>query len=547
VAGAAALFASSIPVLASTGSELFPQVDAGQFQILVRLPSGTRIEKTEATIAEIEAAITRALGTPDPGFPAEEAHPESQLRMLISNIGVLMDWPAAYTPNAGPMDAFVLVQLKGKKGSPSTFDIVARLRHELSDQFPGVEFSFDTGGMLTAAVNMGEPAPIHLQVMGSNLAAGLRIAELLAAEMRRVPGATDVRIAQRLDYPIVDLEIDRTKAAYAGVTVEDVMKNLVTATNSSIGFQPAFWIDERNGNHYFIGAQYAESDLVSFETLLDVPITSSHGTGQRPVPLRTLVEMERKAGPSVVMHKNITRVTDVYANVLPGHDIGSVVAGVEARLAASEELSPVRKQSDRGTYFDVSGPAFEGKGYTFTVSGEVATMREMLSQFAEGLGLALILVYLVMVVQFRSFADPLIVLLAVPLGMVGVAALLYATGTALSIMAAMGIIMMVGAVVSYSILLVDYANRRMAEGAANDRAVTDAVQVRLRPILMTSLTTVCALIPMAIGGPGGEANAPLARAMIGGVLGAALLSLFVVPCLYVIFKGTRPANIKVAS
>jgi multidrug efflux pump subunit AcrB len=246
--------------------------------------------------------------------------------------------------------------------------------------------------------------------------------------------------------------------------------------------------------------------------------------------------MKRKQGPSVVNHKNITRVTDVYASVLPGFDIGSVVSGIEARLGGSQELRPSERQSDRGPYFAVHGPEFEGKGYTYTLSGEVATMREMLAQFAQGLVLALILIYLVMVVQFRSFIDPLVVLLSVPLGMVGVAGLLYTTGTALSIMAAMGIIMMVGLVVSYGILLVDFANRRMTEGAPKSEAVRDAVQVRLRPILMTSLAAVFALLPMAIGGPGAEANAPLARAMIGGVLSAATLSLLVVPCLYVVFK-----------
>jgi multidrug efflux pump subunit AcrB len=545
LAGAAALFAGSLVLLSRTGTELFPQVDAGQFQLQVRMPSGTRVEKTEETVAEVEREIVAELGEPDPEFPAREEHPSSGLRMLVSNIGVLMDWPAAYTPNAGPMDAFLLVQLKARRGAASTFGVVSRLRARLAERFPGIELSFDTGGMLTAAVNMGEPAPIHLQVMGSNLATGHEVASRLATEVRQVAGATDVRIAQRLDYPIVDLEIDRVKAAYAGVNVEDVMKNLVTATNSSIGFKPAFWIDERNGNHYFIGAQYAESDLVSFDTLLDVPITSMKGAGNdhEPVPLRTLVQTKRKAGPSVVMHKNITRVTDVYANVLPGFDIGSVVAGIERRLASSAQLSPVEKRSDRGTYYEVAGPELAGKGYTYTLSGEVATMREMLAQFAQGLVLALVLIYLVMVVQFRSFVDPLVVLLSVPLGMVGVAGMLYATGTALSIMAAMGIIMMVGLVVSYSILLVDFANRRTDEGADPKIAVADAVRVRLRPILMTSLAAIFALAPMAIGGPGAEANAPLARAMIGGVLGAAVLSLFVVPCLYVVLKRVRPARV----
>ena len=538
--GTAVLFVLSLLLLRSTGTELFPQVDAGQFQIYVRLPSGTRIEKTEATLADIEQHLIQEIGQPDPEYPKVERQPDSNLRMLISNIGVLMDWPAAYTPNTGSMDAFMLVQLKNKRGLPSTFEYVSRLREQLRERFPGVEFAFDTGGMLTAALNMGEPAPIHVQVAGSDLDTSYRIAEIIAREASQVPGATDVRIAQRMDYPIIHLEIDRVKAALAGVDVEDIMKNLVTATNSSIGFDPAFWIDERSGNHYFIGAQYPEADLVSSETLGSIPIT---GSGSKaPVPLATLVTESRKTGPASVHHRNITRVIDVYAVALPGYDIGSVVAGIEGRLEASAELQPVDRQSDRGVYQEVTGPEFAGKGYSYVMAGEVATMRETLAQFLEGFLLALILVYLVLVLEFRSFLDPLVVLLTVPLGMIGVAVMLFVSGTHLSIMAAMGIVMMVGLVVAYSILLVDFANRRLAQGSSVTEAISEAARVRLRPILMTSLAAVLALTPMAIGGQGAEANAPLARAIIGGVLSAAVLSLIVVPCLYATFKKERLAR-----
>ena len=538
--GVAIVFAASIPLLRSVGSELFPQVDANQFEILVRLPTGARIERTERTLVQIEKTLVAELGTPDPEYPTLEQYPDSNLRMLISNIGVLMDWPAAYTPNTGPMDAFVLVQLKGKHDWPGTFETVTRLRPILREAFPGVEFSFNTGGMLSAALNMGEPAPIHLQVAGSSFETSHRIAELIADEIAEVPGTVDVRIAQRLDYPIVALEIDRVKAAQAGVTVEDIMKNLVTATNSSIGFDPAFWLDPRSGNHYFIGAQYTEEDLRSFDTLRTIPITGS--SGAPPTPLETLVKFSRTTGPSVINHKNITRVIDIFAAVLPGDDVGSVVAEIEERLAASKALAPVEKESDRGTYYELSGPEFEGRGYSYVFEGEVSVMREALAQFAEGFGLAVVLIYFVMVLQFRSFVDPWIVMLTVPLGLIGVAVMLFVTGTPMSLMAAMGIIMMIGLVVSYSILLVDFANRRMVEGASPSDAIEQAGQVRLRPILMTSLAAALALTPMAIGGQGAEANAPLARAIIGGVFSAATLSLLVVPCLYMTFKRARVAS-----
>lgn len=533
VAGSGAALALAVFLLSQTGTELFPQVDSNQFTIYVRLPSGTRIERTEETIAEIEQLLMDEMGQPDAEYPKVEKFADSNLRILISNIGVLMDWPAAYTPNTGPMDAFVLVQLKGKTGMPSTFEYVGTLRDKLNRQFPGVDFAFDTGGMMTAALNFGLPSPINVRVQGSNLFTAEEIAMHVQRIASSVPGATDVRIAQRMDYPQVDIQVDRVKAAQLGVTQEDVVKNVVTTVNSSINFDPAFWIDERNGNHYFFGAQYAEEDINSIETLKNVPITGKASV--MPVALRNIAEFGRKTGPAVVNHVNITRTIDVFANVEQGYDVGSVATEIENQLASSNVLGSVRKNTPRGVVYEVGGD-YAGKGYNYSMAGEVETMRSSFVQFGQGLAIAVILVYLTMVAQLRSFGVPFVILLTIPLGFIGVGFVLWATGTNLNIPAFMGIIMMTGIVVEYSIILLDFANQRIRDGLSVHDAIRDAAWIRLRPILMTSLTTLLALIPMAIGFAGGEANAPLARTIVGGVLAATVLTMVVVPCLFVILR-----------
>lgn len=531
---AVAAFVGSVILTRQQGQELFPKVDSGQITMYVRLASGTRIERTEAVLEEIEATIIDQLGQADPAFafgPEEEEHPDSALQLLITNIGVLMDWPAAYTPNTGPMDAFMLVQLKDKASTESVDYYVSNLRETLSTKFPEVEISYDTGGMLTAALNMGEPAPIHFQVQCSDLEKAQRIASIIRDTAADVEGATDVRIAQRIDYPALEVEMDRELAARMQITPKDVMTNLVAATNSTINFEPTFWIDKNKGNHYFFGVQYREEDLNSEQTLRDISVIGSDDATQR---LGSVATIRRTQGPAVVHHRNISRVTDVYAGVLPGFDVGSVVSKIEKALEADERLGVTVGIDDRGTISNLGGEDFAGTSYRML--GEVKLMRDSFSQLAVGLVIAAILVYLVMVVQFRSFKDPLIVLLTVPLGYVGVVGLLFVTGTHLSVPALMGIVMMVGIVVEYSIVLVDFANRRLNEGLSVRNAVVDAACVRMRPILMTSLTTWLALLPMAIGWGGSGTNAPLARAIIGGVIGATLLSLLVVPCLYVIMK-----------
>ncbi|MDG2186445.1 MAG: efflux RND transporter permease subunit [Mariniblastus sp.] len=532
------------------GRELFPQVDSGQITMYVRMPTGTRIEKTEAKVIAIEKEVIKLTGEPDPGFAVgAEEKPDSDLQLLVSNIGVLLDWPAAYTPNAGAMDAFMLIQTKGKK--QGIFEYVQQLRSILHEKFPDVEFAFDTGGMLTAALNMGEPSPIHFQIQSSKLDSAYEIAEQIVAAANEVPGTADARIAQRYDNPILEVEINRERALELDLSVEEVMKNLISATNSSINFQPAFWIDKRKGNHYFLGVQYPEEKL-SIDSIKEIPI---RGGPQGNIRMKDVVEFKRSEGPAVVFHRNISRVTDVYVNVLPGYDVGTVCKSIEERL---EELGAQPDSDERGALYrlgmieqaDIDNGANtkdawttmplsnneKYKGRTVRMMGEVQTMRDSFTQFSGGLIIAIVLVYLVMVALFQSFVDPMIVILAVPLGFIGVVVALTLTQTHLSIMSFMGIIMMVGIVVEYSIVLVDFANKLVSQGLAPRQAIIEAAKVRLRPILMTSLTTWLALLPMAIGFGGGDANVPLARAIIGGVIGATFLSLLVVPCLYVMLK-----------
>ncbi len=443
-----------------------------------------------------------------------------------------MDWPAAYTPNTGPMDAFVLLQLKDKPGVPAAQEYAMALRSRLAERFPDAEIAYDTGGMLTAALNMGEPSPIHFQVQCSDLEIAQQIAGIIRDTAAEVPGATDCRVAQRIDYPALQVDMDRQLAARMGVTPEDVMTNLVSATNSSINFEPTFWIDKNKGNHYFFGVQYPEELLDSLKTLKDIPVAG--GASGQVRRLGSLATIRRTFGPAVVHHRNISRVTDVYANVLPGYDVGSVVAAIESRLVRDDRLGVRTSRDDRGPIAMLTAGPFTG--YSYRMMGEVKLMRDSFQQLLTGMAIATVLVYLVMVVQFRSFLDPWIVLLTVPLGYVGVIAVLVLTATAISVPVLMGIVMMIGIVVEYAIVLVDFANRRLAGGASVIEAVAEAAAIRLRPILMTSLTTWLALLPMAIGWGGASTNAPLARAIIGGVIAATVVSLTVVPCLYVILK-----------
>jgi multidrug efflux pump subunit AcrB len=517
------LFAFAAFGLSRMGTELFPQVDAGQFMVLVRAKPGTPLVGSEVIVKEVEKEIQDVVGDWD----VEEKDPTSDLKLLISNIGVLYDWPAAYTPNAGPMDSFVLVQLKDSR-KKSAQDYAAELRTRLPEKFPNVEFAFDTGGMMTAALNMGQPAPINIQVRGGKLPRLYEIARAIVQEVEKVEGTVDVRMDEPPNHPSLEIEVDRTKAAILGLTQEDVIKNVATAVNSSCNFLPSYWISPQNGNHYLMGAQYKESDINSIEALYNIPITGPNSSS--PTLLKNIASIRESTTPVVVTHKNITRTINIFANVRH-RDVGSVATEIQTRL---EKPGPTKDLID----------AAHKEGYRVLYEGEVKAMKDSFRDFGEGLIIAVILVYLVMVAQFRSFLLPMTILLTVPLGLIGVVPILFLTNTYLSVPAVMGLILMIGIVVQYSILVVEFAVRKQRQGVALNEAILDAARDRLRPVLMTSLTTILALLPMAIGfGRGGEANIPLARSIIGAVLGGAFLSLLVVPSLYsVLGRWVKPST-----
>jgi multidrug efflux pump subunit AcrB len=371
-----------------------------------------------------------------------------------------------------------------------------------------------------------------VQVQGNRLDVADGIAREIVSTATSVAGTVDVRIAQRLDYPQLSLDLDRNKAAFLGLNAVEAVKNIVTSLNSSVNFSPAFWIDERNGNHYFVGAQYPEDKIRSLDTLLDIPITGvlqqrtgsamqnlfrptpdsrDNASAARPVLIRNVASISRTVAPTEVSHHNISRVIDVFADV-DGRDVGSVSAEIEKKLA--QKKWP--------------------EGYTVSMRGEVSSMRESFRGLAFGFLLAVVLIYFVMVPLFRSFRDPIIVMLAVPLGLIGVLTILFLTGTTLNIQSFMGTIFMVGIAQSNSTLLVEFANRLRAQGRPVRVAVVEAAQTRLRPILMTAGAALLALTPAALNSA--DASAPLARAVVGGLASSTLLTLLVVPVLYLEFK-----------
>lgn len=495
------LFIGSLWGFTKIGTELFPRMDVGQLSIDVRMESGIRIEQTEATIKEIEQFIRKQMG--------------NDLNIIISNIGVLNDWPAAYTPNSGTQDATMAVQLK-EEHRLATDDYVQQLRIKLKKQFPGVQFIFNTGGIVTAALNFGQPSPIDVQVTGNNLQTAHDIAVKIRNMIQRIPGTEDVRIHQRYDHPEIKVNIDRIKAAQLGINADEAVKNTVSALNSSINFKPSFWIDENNGNHYFVGVTYPEAELDNPQSVENISLKGANGQVSL---LKNIAGTSLGSAPIEVNHLNIQRVTDVYANV-EGRDIGSVANEIKQKLQALRKGLP--------------------EGYDVTIHGEVQSMNEGFGNLGLGLVLAIVLVYLVIVPLLRSFTLPLIIITVIPLGLSGVAAILLATHTYLNIQSMMGIIMMVGIAVAYSNLLVDKMNNLLKDGYSLEQAIKEGVANRFRPILMTAIVTVFALFPMALGyETGGEANVPLARAIIGGVLAATFLSLFVVPVLFYLFNSNK--------
>ena len=510
-----------VAVVAVLGTQLrrefFPEVDAGAFEMYVRAPSGTRIEDTERRIAAVEAAIRQAI-------------PKHDLQMYISEIGVTPDWSAAYTPNAGPMDAVVKVQLEAER-SRSAQEYVAELRRRLNGdpKFADLEFAFDAGGMIRGAMNEGKSTPINIRVTGKDQRTAHTIATALRGKVVRIPGVVDARVIQRLNYPEYVIKVDRAKAADLGLTQEDVMRTVVAASNSSIQFNKNnFWIDPVNHNQYFVGVQYREKDITSIDTLLDVPITSR--VQDRPVPLRNLVRIDRTTVPTEVKHYNIQPTIELTMGV-EGRDLGHVaddVAGIVDDFGVKQP----------GGHWAPYDPYAQGKklltGTKIVLSGEYERMQTTFRDLGRGLVLAVLLIYFLMVALFKSYVTPLVILFAVPIGLTGVVTMLFVTGTAINVQSLLGVIFMVGIVVSNTVLLVDFAqNLRFEEGLTPDQAIRKAASIRVRPVVMTALAAFFALVPMALAVErGSEANAPLGRAVIGGLLMGLVTTLLVVPSLY---------------
>ena len=492
------------------GSELFPAVDAGTFELRVKTTPGTRLEETEKLVEKIEQTI-------------REEIPENEIRNIISNIGLPVGKGAGFSTvlssNTGPDSAFLITNLKQEGRTTSSLEYVEKLRKVLKKRFPQEQFLFVTGGIINATLNQGVPVPINVQVSAGTVAKCRTAAEKVVQSIQDIDGAVDVQIGQALDYPQLDIKVDRTRASLMGLTQRDIAENVVTALSSSAGIAPMIWVDPKTGVDFFIGVQYENNEMESLDQLRDLPLSVDTEDGPTTVPLSNVAEVDRVNTPGEIAHYNIGRVNDVYVNV-SGRDLGSVVKDVEEAL----------------TTVDLE------EGVSVTLRGPVATMREGALTLGMGLLTAAILVYLVMLAQFRSVIDPMIIMLAVPLGFSGVLGALYLTDTTLNIQSLIGALMMIGVVVNNSILIVDTANQLLKRGKDATQAAIEATCIRFRPIIMTSLVLVASMLPLSIElVPGGEAMIPLARAMIGGMLVSTFLTLFIVPCAYSLIKRSPSA------
>ncbi|MBS0208357.1 MAG: efflux RND transporter permease subunit [Planctomycetes bacterium] len=496
--------------------EFFPEVDAGAFQLFLRAKTGTRIEITEQRVAQVEKVLHQMIG--------------KDLQLVLSEIGVTPDWSAAYTPNAGPMDCVMKVQLNPERDH-SAQRYVSMLRSKFASDlsFTDLEFAFDAGGMITGAVNEGKSTPINIRIETKDLTKARAIAEQIRAKAVQIDGVVDCRIMERLDYPQYVVEVDRAKAADLGLTQAEVMRNVVAAFNSSIQFNKKnFWIDPVSHNQYYVGVQYPESSITSVETILNVPITSP--VQNRPVPLRNVISLRRGQVPAEVVHTNLQETMEVTMGV-ERRDLGHVASDVGRML---NQFGRSTGNNEWDLYDPDSTESKTLEGATMTISGEYSRMLDTFRDLGIGLILAWLLIYFLMVALFRSYILPLVVLFAVPIGLVGVVAMLFLTQTAVNVQSILGVIFMVGIVVSNTVLLTDFAQGiREIEKLSPTEAIKKAASIRVRPVVMTALAAFFALLPMALGlERGSEANVPLGRAVIGGLLAGMVTTLFVVPSLY---------------
>jgi len=499
IIGTLAIFAGSLLLVPLIGSEFFPVTDESQFRIVVKAPVGTRVEETERLVSGIEDALRANI-------------PPHSLKAIISSLGLPSTTASVYSPNTGPHSANIQVELVSpEERDKSTDDLVNELRPKIVNQFPGVAIYFDPGGIVKRILNFGSAAPVDVEMMGYDLTAARALTQEVRGVMGNMQGLADIQVSREEDYPELDVVVDREKAALIGLSERQVANAVLYSLSSNASGTPSLFTDPITGNEYNIVAQLAEefrNDPADLENLF---INADHGT---PILLKSLATVQRGSGPVELDRKFQQRIVHLTANPA-GRDLGSI----------SEELER--------HFGDIKIPP----GFEVRLGGQTKQQRETFESLRFSMALALMLVYMVLASQFRSLMDPLIIMLSVPLGLTGVLWALFLTHTTLSTTSFMGVIMMVGIVVSNGVLLVDYTNVLRRNGLELHAAVITAGRTRLRPILMTTLATIFGLLPMALGwAVGSETNAPLARAVLGGLTVSTLLTLLFIPTLYTIIE-----------
>src|SRR5271168_2236732 len=491
------------------GQDFFPQVDAGLLRLHVRARPGLRVEETARLADQVEAVL-------------REEIPKSELQTILDNIGLPNSGiNQSYSSNGtiGTNDVEILIGLDPEHHHP-TAGYIRSLREVLPRRFPGVEFFFQPADIVTQILNFGLPAPIDVQIVGTDMGTSYRLAQQIANKMRHIPGAADVHVQQLLSLPTLHMEIDRTRVTQVGLAARDVAQSVLVSLSGSFQTSPNFWLNPRNEITYQVAVQSPQYRMVSMQDLMTIPVISPQG----PQLLSNLVQLYPVARPATVNHYNVQPVIDVYAST-QDRDLGAVASDTYKVLKTFDGHLP--------------------RGTQIVVRGQVATMRS--SFFGLGIGLvgAILLVYLLIVINFQSWLDPFIIIAALPGALAGICWFLLLTLTTLSVPLLTGAVMCMGVATANSILMVSFAREQMDEGIPAVQAAVAAGYTRMRPVLMTALAMIIGMVPMAMGlGEGGEQNAPLGRAVIGGLLFATVATLFFVPSVFTIIHGRREARLR---
>lgn len=487
----AVFFLASLLLFPFLGMSFFPRTDAGQFVINFKAPSGTKLDATEDEAARLEGIVRRIVSKHDMG-------------MTVTNIGVDPGFSALFSPNSAMHTGFTQVAL-ATDHKASSFQYIDEVKQAVAHEMPELQTFYSSGSLVDGVLNMGAPAPIDVRIAGNDVKADYEVAQQIAARIRAVRSVADVYIPQDIDYPSLRIAIDRTRASELGLTEKEVVSNLITALTSNQMIAPSIWIDPNSGNNYFLTVMYREGQVKSLDDLRAIPLHGENVT--QPTRLDMVANIERFDAPTEMDHTQIRRVMDIYVRPQT-EDLGRIAKSIQAIV-------------------DSTHPPH---GIDVTLTGSVSSMNASFRSFAIGLTLSVLLLYLILVAQFRSFTDPFIILLALPPAVSGALVALLLWNTTLNVMSLMGVVMLAGIALSNSILIVEFAHHLLKEGMSVKEAITTSCRVRLRPILMTSLATLIGLLPMALKlGEGSESYAPLAQALIGGLTLSVLLTVFLVP------------------